>query len=145
MAFVKPVAHEAIFIRRPLDRRLIRHRHHRLDPIPHLHRPRIPRHHRLPLQMHTLPTLLRFLLLPRILFDSGQKLLSGPRVVHVLRPHVHPLLHVPVADALVDDDADGGFGDVVDDARLAVVHFVRHAFLHGAVDFDVDYVADSVL
>ena len=94
--------------------------------------------------MHTLATILRLLLLPRILLHPRQELLSRPRVVHVLRPYVHPLLHVSVADTLVDDDADGGFGDVVDHPGLAVVDFMRHALLHRAVGFDVYDVADSV-
>ena len=42
---------------------------------------------------------------------------------------VDSLLDVPVADSLVDYDAHGGFGDVVDDAGFTMVNFVRHAVL----------------
>ena len=45
----------------------------------------------------------------------------------MLDAHVHALLDVPVAHLFVEDDADGGLGDVVDDAGLAVVDFVGHA------------------
>lgn len=62
----------------------------------------------------------------------------------MLDPQIHALLDVPIADFLVEDDADGGLGDVVDDAGFAVVDFVRHAFLHGAVVLDVHDVADFV-
>ena len=47
----------------------------------------------------------------------------------MLDAHVDSLLDVPVADLLVDDDAHGAFADVIDNARLAVVHFVWHAEL----------------
>ena len=45
----------------------------------------------------------------------------------MLDPDVDTLFNVAIPDALVDDDADGGFGDVVDDAGFAVVDFVGHA------------------
>ena len=62
----------------------------------------------------------------------------------MLQPHIHPLLDIPIAHFLVHDDPDSGFGDVVDDAGLAMVDFVGHAFLLRAVVDDVDYVSDFV-
>lgn len=40
---------------------------------------------------------------------------------------VDSLFDVPVSDTFVDDDADGGFCDVVDDTGFTVVDFVGHA------------------
>ena len=57
---------------------------------------------------------------------------------------IDSLLDVAVPHFLVDDNADGCAGDIVDYAGLAVVDFVRHAFLDGPVGFDVDNVTDSV-
>ena len=57
---------------------------------------------------------------------------------------VDSLLNVAVAYFLVDDNANSGAGDVVDDASLAMVYFVGHAFLDGAVGFDIDDVTDSM-
>ncbi len=48
-------------------------------------------------------------------------------MVNVLDSHVDPLLDVSIADLLVDDDSDCGFGDIVDHTGLAVVDLVRHA------------------
>jgi hypothetical protein len=45
---------------------------------------------------------------------------------------------------LVDLDADGALGDVPDAPGAAVVELVRHALVHGAVNLDVDVVADLV-
>ncbi len=45
----------------------------------------------------------------------------------MLDAHVNALFNVAVADALVDDDAHGGFGYVVDYSGFAVVDFMGHA------------------
>jgi hypothetical protein len=91
--------------------------------------------------MHALRLCL--LLLQRVLLHPCQELLSAARQADVLDPHVDPLLHVPVADFLVDDHADGAACHVVDHAGFAVVHFVGHSFLYGAIGFDIDDVSDS--
>ncbi len=44
----------------------------------------------------------------------------------MLEAEVNSLLDVAVLHLLVDDDADGALGDVVDDTGLAVVDLVRH-------------------
>ena len=92
-----------------------------------INRPLLPRHRRLPLQMHVHALGLRLSHLGRILFDSVQKLLATAGEGDVLDADVDALFDVAVADALVDDDADGGFRDVVDDAGFAMVDFVGHA------------------
>ena len=65
-------------------------------------------------------------------------------MVDMLQPHIHSLLDVSVSDLLVENHPDRGFRDVVDDARLAVVDFVGHAFLLRAIVLNVDYVSDAV-
>lgn len=47
----------------------------------------------------------------------------------MLDADIDSLLDIPVADSLVDYDAYGGFGDIVDDAGFTVVNFMRHAVL----------------
>jgi len=62
----------------------------------------------------------------------------------VLDPNVDTLLDVAVSDFLVDDNTNGGTGDVVNYSGLAVIDFVGHALLNSTVGFDVDDITDSV-
>ena len=61
----------------------------------------------------------------------------------MLDTDVDTLLDISVADTFVDYDANGRFGYVVDDTSFTVVDFVGHAFLDGAVGFDVDDISNS--
>lgn len=63
----------------------------------------------------------------------------------MLNANVDSLLDVPVLDLLVDDYADGGLGDVVDDTGLSVVDLVRHTLLNSTICLDVNDVANLVL
>jgi hypothetical protein len=62
----------------------------------------------------------------------------------VLDTDINSLLHVAIAYFLVDYDANRGTVDIVDDAGLAMVDFVGHAFLDGTVGFNIDDITDSV-
>ena len=61
----------------------------------------------------------------------------------MLDADIDSLFDVSITDSLVDYDADGGFGYVVDDTGFAMVDFVGHAFLDRSVGFDVDNVSNS--
>lgn len=112
-----------------LDGCLVGDRSDALRPIAlQLHSPGLPRHLRLPLQIHRSALLLRPSPLGSILLDTAQELFPAARVLHVLDADIDSLLDVAVADLLVADDADRRLGDVVDDARLAVVDLVGHAY-----------------
>lgn len=89
--------------------------------------------------------LLGLTLLDGVLLHTVQKLVSGPGVRDVFDTDVNALLDVAVADTLVDNDTDRGFGYIINHARLAVVDLVGHTLLHSTVDFDIDNVTNTIL
>lgn len=60
----------------------------------------------------------------------------------MLNANVDALFDVAVADAFVDDDADSGFGDIVDNACFSVVHLVDSSLLHSTIDFKVHNITN---
>ena len=61
----------------------------------------------------------------------------------MLDADIDSFFDVSIADSLVDDDADGGFRDVVNHTGFAMVDFMGHAFLDGSICFDVDDISHS--
>ena len=88
---------------------------------------------RLSFEMNVGSVLLSLLLLGSVSLDTVQELLSTLRVVDVLDADVYPLLQVTVSDFLVDNNTEGGLGDIVDDTGLSVVDLVRHTILQVSI------------
>lgn len=80
----------------------------------------------LALQVDVDALLLGLTLLEGVLLDTVDELLAGAGVLDVLNADADALLEVAVVDALVEEDTDGGLGDVVDDTGLTVVNLVGH-------------------
>lgn len=92
---------------------------------------RCPWHEWLPLQEHMLPFGLGLLLLACVLLYTIDELLPRSRKRNVFDADVHSLFDVSVPNTLVNDDPDCALRDVVDDASLAMVDFVRHTIIRG--------------
>lgn len=80
----------------------------------------------LTLQVDLHPLFLGLTVLGGVLLDSVDEVLAGSGVGDVFDADVDALLDVAVADDLVEDDSQGGFGYVVYHSGFAVVPFVRH-------------------
>jgi len=91
----------------------------------------------LPLQVHVLSSSLCGPLLLSVGLDTIDELLSAFGVLDVLSTDVHTLLNVSVADELVEDDSEGGLGDVVDNTGLTVVDLVGHTIVEDIHQFAV--------
>lgn len=83
----------------------------------------------LALQVDVDTLLLGLTLLDGVLLNTVDELLTGAGVLDVLDADVDALLEVAVVDTLVQEDTDGGLGNVVDNAGLTVVDLVGHTIL----------------
>lgn len=99
----------------------------------------------LSLQVDVLAGLLGLALLGCVGLDTGKELVARSRVADVLDADVDALLDVAVADLSVEDDADCGLGDVVDDTGLSVVDLVWLWVVLVAVSYNQEeHVAQSI-
>jgi hypothetical protein len=57
-----------------------------------------------------------------ILFDTVEEDLTSLGMFNVLYTEIYSFLDVAVSDTLVNQDADGSWGDIVDDTRASVRH-----------------------
>lgn len=76
--------------------------------------------------MNVCSLLLGLFLLCGVSLDAVEELLSALRVVDMFNADVDAFLNVAISNSLVDDDAQCGFGDIIDNPGLPVVNLVRH-------------------
>lgn len=93
----------------------------------------------LALQVDVDTLLLGLALLDGVLLDTVDELLTGAGVLDVLDADVDALLEVAVADALVQEDTDGGLGNVVDNTGLSVVDLVGHTIVENLESIDMSH------
>ena len=60
----------------------------------------------------------------------------------MLDSDVNSLGNNSLSDLFVDDDSDGARIDVEDSSGSAVIELIRHAFMDGTINNDVDDVTD---
>ena len=88
--------------------------------------------------------LLGFSVKAGVLLNALLELVTALGVADVLGPDVDPLWSDVVVHTAVDEETDGAWGNVPDDASAAVVESVRHALVDSAIDMDIDDVANAV-
>ena len=88
--------------------------------------------------------LLGFSVKAGVLLNALLELVTALGVADVLGPDVDPLWSDVVVHTAVDEETDGAWGNVPNDASAAVVESVRHALVDSAIDMDIDDVANAV-
>ena len=76
-----------------------------------------------------------------VLFNAPKEIVPTGRLAQMFRPDVQAFLDLPVADDLVDDNTNGARIDVENFGGTTVVDLMRHAFVHGTVNFDINVLS----
>jgi len=98
----------------------------------------------LTLQADELAGLLRLIALKVVLLHTLNELAAGSGGLHVLNANVNALGKVLVANALVDNEAKGVGGNIVNAASLTVVDLVGHTLVIGRVCLNVNKITSAI-